>query len=142
MKVYSISKWAFYGISLLIFSLPVSRHWKLFTDGQKAEGKVIAYNRVLHENLTGEVTLEYASEIHFSVEDSICKAYGPFNYEFKSGRIVKVLYDPRDPSNHSILTFSGFYLNNYSIIPLLLMVLWTAFYLSFNTYSKRKKKQK
>ena len=39
MKVYSISKWAFYGICLLILFLPVSRHWRLLLGGATARGE-------------------------------------------------------------------------------------------------------
>ena len=140
MKVYSISKWAFYGISVLILILPVSRQWKLLVDGEKSTGIVIAYNRLLHENRNGDVTIEYASEIHFQVEGKSVKAYGPMNLEYTPGRTLKVMYDPEDPSSNCVLTFSGFYLNNYSVLPLILLVLWGAFYLSFNHYIKPSKK--
>ncbi len=139
MKVYSISKWAFYGISLLILILPVSRQWKLLVAGEKSTGTVIAYNRLLHENRNGDVTIEYASEIHFQVEGKSVKAYGPMNLEYTPGRTLNVMYDPEDPSNNCLLTFSSLYLNNYSVLPLILLTLWGAFYLSFNNYSKRKK---
>ncbi len=137
MKVYSISKWAFYGICILILALPVSRHWRLLTDGKKATGTVIAYKRLLQENFNGDVTIEYASVIEFIAGDSTCLAKGPLNYEYNPGRTVKVMYDPQDPSTNCVLTFSGFYLNNYLVLPIILLVLWAAFYLSFNNYVKR-----
>ena len=139
MKVYSISKWAFYGISLLILMLPVSRQWKLLVSGRKATGTVIAYHRMMHENFNGKLTIEYASEIQFQVEGKSAKAFGPMNLELKPGRILNVMYDPEDPSNNCLLTFSGFYLKNYSVLPLILFTLWGAFYLSFNNYKKIKR---
>ena len=137
MKVYSISKWAFYGISILILALPLSRHWKLLAGGKKASGNVIAYSRVFKEKLNGDATIEYASEIQFHAEGISYKAQGPLNYEYHSGRTVNVMYDPQDPSNNCVLTFSAFYLNNYLVLPIILMVLWAAFYLSFNKYVKQ-----
>ncbi|MEN8227673.1 MAG: hypothetical protein ABFS38_05920, partial [Bacteroidota bacterium] len=113
-----------------------SRQWRLLVDGKKASGTVIAYNRLMHENLNGEVTIEYASEIHFEVEGESHKAYGPMNLELKPGRTLNVRYDPEEPSNNCLLTFSGFYLNNYSVLPLILLILWGSFYLSFNSYNR------
>ena len=134
MKVYSISKWAFYGICVLILVLPVSRHWRLLVDGEKVSGTVIDYNRVYRENINGDVTIEYASEIQFKAEGMSYKARGPLNYEYDPGRTVNVMYDPEDPSTNCVLTFSGLYLNNYLVLPIILLVLWAAFYLSFNKY--------
>lgn len=137
MKVYSISKWTFLGISLLILVLPVSRHWRLMLKGKKAQGTVVAYNRLWQEHIGGEVTIAYASEIEFLAGEEPCRAYGPLNYEYRPGRSLRVLYDPSDPSRYCVLTFSGFYLNHYSALPMILLVLWGAFYLSFNTLTKK-----
>jgi len=138
MKVYSISKWAFRGISLLILLLPVSRHWQLLTTGDRTSGKVTEYVRRMEDP---RYPVE-ASEIEFQVDGTVHKAYGPAHYEYDQGRILTVFYDPKDPSHNCIATFSGFYLSNYTILPLILITIWYAFYLSFNNYRKRKKMPK
>jgi len=142
MKVYSISRWAFYGICLLIIVLPVSRYWELILRGRTAEGVVLKYERFLKKRRIGEDRMENASTVAFSCEGTTYTTRGPLNYEFRQGRTVKVRYDPEDPAHNCILTFSGFYLNDYSILPLFLMIVWGAFYLSFNNYHKRKSTRK
>lgn len=142
MKVYSISRWAFYGISFLILILPVSRHWDLLVRGKTATGEVRQFDRILLERRFGEDQVEMASTIEFETGGITYTTRGPQNYEYRPGRMVKVRYDPKDPRRNCILTFSGFYLHNYTILPLILMTLWGAFYLSFNNYQKKKRSQR
>ena len=49
------------------------------------------------------------------------------------------VYDQEDPALNCVATFTGFYLNYYSVIPIVLLVVWYAFYLSFNNYRKKMK---
>jgi hypothetical protein len=83
-----------------------------------------------------------ASEIEFLVDDRIHKAYGPPNYEYEQGRTLRIFYARNDPSINFVASFSGFYLSGYSILPLILITVWYAFYLSFNNYHKRMKMPK
>jgi hypothetical protein len=138
MKVYSISKWAFYLIFLLIILLPVSLQWKLLVNGSTAKGTVTNYTILAREVLKDQVIIEHASEVTFSVKDQEYHTYGPKNYEYDLGRMLKIRYNPEDPDNNCILSFTGIYLRNYTTLPLILLILWAAFYLSFNRYSKRK----
>ena len=142
VKVYSISKWAFRGICLLILLLPVSRHWQLLTTGGRATGTVTQYAARIVKDIMGERDLVLASEIEFEVDGVIHKTYGPKNYEYATGRTLKVFYMRKDPSHNCVATFSGFYLSNYTILPLILITVWYAFYLSFNNYRRRMKKPK
>jgi hypothetical protein len=139
MKMYSISKYAFYGICLLILSLPVSRHWKLIVAGDTATGKVKKYEGHLMDRRIGEDEMEMASTIEFQTGGDTLTTRGPWNYEYQPGRFVKVRYDPEDPGENCLLTFTGFYLDNYSILPLFLLTVWGAFYLSYNSYRKKKR---
>ena len=139
MKVYSISKWAFRGICLLILILPVSRHWQLLTTGSRTTGTVTQYTARIVEDIMGERNLVQASEIEFMVDGAVHKTYGPTNYEYDTGRTLKVFYMRKDPSDNCIATFSGFYMSNYTILPIILITVWFAFYLSFNNYRKRMK---
>jgi len=142
MKVYSISKWAFRAICLLILLLPVSRHWQLLTTGGRAKGTVKEFTNRIVEDIMKERDLVQASEIEFEVDGVIHKTYGPKNYEYDTGRRVTVFYMRKDPSHNCVATFSGFYLTYYSVIPIILLTVWYAFYLSFNNYRKRMKKPK
>jgi len=140
MKVFSINKWAFYGICILILALPVSRQWKLLATGKKATGTVLEFTMIVHENLGGNREIQYVSEIQFTADGHTYKTYGPDNTEYEVGRKINVMYNPRDPEQNCLLTFSSIYFNDYFILPLVLITLWLAFYLSFNSYLRRAKK--
>ena len=142
MKVYRISKLAFGGICLLILLLPVSRHWKLLTTGEKTNGIVSGYGYRMVEDITGERYPVEASEIEFEVDGILYKTYGPTSFEYNSGRTLTIFYNPKDPAKNCVATFTGFYLNNYMILPIVLITVWFAFYLSFNNYRKRMKMPK
>ncbi len=139
MKVYSINKWAFYGICVLILALPVSRHWKLLIGGEGAPGTVTGFTRYNHENRFGKVERIFASEVQFRAGDSIYTAHGPDDFQLERGRTLRVIYDPDDPTHNCLIAFSGFYLNNYAALPIILLVLWASFYLSFNSYMNKKR---
>ena len=137
MKVYRISKWAFGGICLLILLLPLSRHWKLLLKGERTRGTVTLYAR--HYEV-GKDHTRYpvkASEIEFQVEGVTYTTYGPANYQYEKGRQVPVFYNPEKPEVNCVATFSAIYLTNYLAVPIILLMVWYAFYLSFNNYQKR-----
>ena len=142
MKEYSISKWAFRGICVLIIILPVSRHWRLLTGGDHAMGTVTGFVMHAEDNLVGESEVFYASEVSFQVDGREHKAHGPANYEYKTGRKIRVFYDPGEPSQSCLFTFSAFYLDNYTVLPIILLVVWAAFYLSFNNYRRKQRFKK
>jgi len=142
MKVYSISKWTFRAICVLILILPVGRQWKLLTTGAKTRGTVTELVVRTREVLGKETETGFASEIEFLVDGRSYQAHGPLNYEFKTGRSIVVFHDREDPSNNCIATFSGFYLDNYTVLPIILLVLWAAFYLSFNNYQRKQRFKK
>lgn len=137
MKVYSISKATFAAICLLILSLPVSRHWKLLSTGGRADGEVGRYVLIARETANGRKILSHASEIWFLAGDSTMMMYGPDNYEYRQGKKVRVIYDKGDPDRNLVVTFAGFYLTNYTTLIVVLMVVWLAFYYSFNSYRKK-----
>lgn len=141
MKVYRISKWAFGGICLLILLLPVSRNWKLLIRGEHTRGTVTGYVWRMEEGADHSRYPVRASEIEFRVDGIRHIAFGPSNYEYEAGRQVPVFYHPENPELNCVGTFSGIYLSNYLALPLLLLIFWYAFYLSFNNYYKRTKKR-
>jgi hypothetical protein len=142
MKVYSISKWAFWGICLLIVILPVSRHWKLLTTGERVDGTVTGMVIRPLETRVVEPEISYVCEIVFEADDSLHRAFGPPNFEYATGRNIRVYYDPADPSRNCLFTFSGFYLESYTALPVALLMVWAAFYLSFNNYRKKQRFKK
>ena len=142
MKVYRISKWTFFGVCLLILALPVSRHWKLLIKGERATGTVTKYSERIMEDFTGETYLESASKIEFRVDGVMYTTYGPKDYEYSQGRTLPVFYNRKDPTVNCVATFTGFYLNNYAVLPVILIMVWYAFYLTYNNYRKRLKMPK
>ncbi|MFH0759832.1 MAG: DUF3592 domain-containing protein [Bacteroidota bacterium] len=140
MKIYSISRFAFWGICLLILLLPVSRHWRLLSLGGKATGTVQEYTLIVHQPGMGEKTLHYANRVSFHTGDSACATHGPLDYEMAPGRSVAVRYNPENPSDCCLLTFAAFYLHSYTTLSICLLILWGAFYLSFNYYRKSPRK--
>ena len=141
MKVYSISKWTFIGISLLILILPVSRHWQLLTTGERATGTVKEYTVRIVEDIMGKRELEAASEISFEAGGVTHTTYGPDNFEYMPERTLTIFYKPSDPTVNCVATFTWFYLKGYIVLPIVLLTVWYAFYLSFNNYRKRRKNQ-
>jgi hypothetical protein len=142
MKAYSISRWAFLGICFLILILPVSRHWKLLISGERTRGTVTAFTLRISEKRMDERDLVQASEIEFKVAGITYKTYGPDDYEYKTGRSVTIFYKRDEPEVNCVATFTGFYLNNYMVLVIVLLIIWYAFYLSFNNYRKKLKKPK
>ncbi len=139
MKVYSISKWTFWGIVLLILLLPVSRHWKLLIGGERTTGTVSKFTLYKHETYMGENVLIQVSEIYFQVGDSTIVTHGPADYELAPGRTVTIRYNPNSPSMNCIVTFGAFYLTNYTVLIIILLATWLAFATSYNRYRKKTK---
>jgi hypothetical protein len=137
MKMYRISIWAFCGICALILALPVSRHWKLLASGVRTRGVVVDYVQYVYTYSTGDRVLRNASAIWFPAGDSMLVLYGPEDMVMEPGREVTVWYDPEEPSRNCLATFSGFYLSTYTILPMVLLIIWAAFYLSYSYYWKR-----
>lgn len=138
MKLYSISKLVFWTVIILILLLPVGRHWRLLSTGVKTEGIVQDYLRHVDLDMFGEHQLTWASEINFLVGDSLYVTLGPIDHEMKKGKTIPVYYNPRDPSKNCLFNFTCLYYTNYSILPLILLVVWYAFYLSYNNYQREK----
>jgi len=141
MKFYSISKWAFRGICLLILLLPVSRHWRLLSSGERTKGTVTGYVERSDEHADERYPV-LASEIEFKVGGKTFRSYGPANFEYSEGRQLSIFYDRKEPSMNCVASFTGFYLSYYTVVPIILLTVWYAFYLSFNKYRRKKKMPK
>jgi hypothetical protein len=139
MKVYKISQAAFWTIIVLILVLPVSRHWRLLSTGERTRGTVGEYATYVHTYRHRDMELRKASEIRFSTGDSLVLVFGPDDLLMEPGREVGICYDPDKPSRFCLLTFAGFYSGSYTVLPVILLVFWLAFYHTFNRYKKRRK---
>ncbi len=139
MKLYSISKIVFFAVMAMIILLPVGRHWKLLSTGERTEGTVQSHTRHLGHNMFGEAELTWASEVYFRVGDSLHMTLGPTDLELKQGKTIPVYYKPGDPSKNCLFNFGCLYYTSYSILPLILIFVWWAFYLSYNNYHREKK---
>jgi hypothetical protein len=139
MKLYSISKLVFFGVMAMILLLPVGRHWRLLSTGEHTKGTVQNYTRHVDHDMFGEAKLIWASEVHFRMGNSTCVALGPADMEMKVGKTVPVYYKQGDPSRYCLLNLSSLYFSSYTILPLILIFVWWAFYLSYNNYHREKK---
>ena len=139
MKLYSISKQIFWVVMILITLLPLGRHWRLFSFGERSTGTVLEYSSYFGEDFYGEKEVFYASKIQFNTSDGLVEIWAPTDAELKMGREVPVFYQAKDPSKNCILNFACLYTTSYSILPLILIFVWWAFYLSYNNYHKEKK---
>lgn len=124
---------------VLILLLPLGRHWRLLSFGERVEGTVKEFNRHKSIDFFGEGQLIEASEVHFPVGDSMHVSLGPVDLALDSGKNIPVYYNLKDPSENILFNFSCLYLSSYSILPLILIFVWWAFYLSYNNYHKERK---
>jgi len=124
---------------VLILLLPMGRHWRLFSFGERVEGTVEEFTRHKSVDFFGEAKLIEASEVHFLVGDSMYITLGPVDLGLDVGKKIPVYYSSKDPSENVLFNFSCLYLSSYSIFPLILIFVWWAFYLSYNNYHKEKK---
>ena len=139
MKLYSISKLVFGSVILLIILLPVGRHWRLLSTGVKTEGTVQDFLRHVDQNMFGESLMSNASEVNFLVGDSLYVTLGPTDHEMEKGKTIAVYYNRHDPSKNCLFNITCLYYTSYSILPLILLVVWYAFYLSYNNYQREKR---
>jgi hypothetical protein len=138
MKLYSISKLVFWSVMILILLLPAGRHWRLLSTGVRTEGTVLGYTLHKHIDMFGGTQLIWASEVRFQVGDSAHLTLGPIDLELKQGKTIPVYYKSGNPSKNCLFNFSCLYYTSYAILPLILMVVWYAFYLSYNNYQREK----
>ncbi|MGM0473307.1 MAG: hypothetical protein ACQERV_04130 [Bacteroidota bacterium] len=125
----------------MILLLPVSHHRRLLAGEKKTVGMVAGFKPYSREIGEGKMALEYACEIRYNIGDTTYLTYGSRDLEYRKGRNFPVLSEPDNPSKKLVLTISAVYLNIHSGISLILLILWSAFYLfSLNRYSKRKRK--
>lgn len=125
---FKISKLQFWAVALLILLLPLSTKYKLIIKGEKTIGQVIDHKKVESIRLSGGDTY---SVIQFKADSVTVRMYGPENTIYELGDSITVYYDKENPENCMILTFAYIYTGRSAIIPLVLLLLWIAFYNAF-----------
>ena len=136
MKVYSIRKTIFWLVLALILILPVSRHWRLMVFGERTTGTVhpVSLHRKL--NFVGETELYYVNDISFIAGDSVYIMPAPTQYELEPGRKLTVFHRKKNPRDYFAFNLACLYFTPYSILLVILPIVWYAFYLSFNIYNR------
>lgn len=135
---FRISKIQFWAITLLILLLPISSKYKLILFGSKAEGTVIAHQKVAtgFSRLSGYDT--YAV-IEFKTDSVTVRMYGPENFEYKINDKLTVFYNKQNPKQCMVFNVAYLYTSSSAIIPYVILLIWIAFYLSFKEKSVVKK---
>ena len=133
-----ISRKKFLIITLLFALVPFSTHWKLFLFGKKATGIVVQHkisSPLL--NRTDKFSLiEYETQ-----KGEKILIYGPEEVEYPIGKEIGILYMESKPEKYVMLNGAGLLLTNKVILPLVALIMWIAFYLSFGQQTKSKPKK-
>ncbi len=129
-----ISKKKFLIITLLFAFIPISTHWKLFLFGKKATGIVIQHkiSSPFFNNSEKYSLIEYKTQ-----QGEKILIYGPEDVEYPVGKKIHILYLEKKPEKYVMLNGAGLLLTNKIILPLVALILWIAFYLSFGQETKR-----
>lgn len=138
MKVYSVSRQTFWLVFGLILIIPLSKNWWLMSTGETTRVTVGPFEHYTEYNRLGGHHLRGGNLMEFQAGGKTLAFYGPKNYEMREGRQVRIWYDPEDPSRHVVFTFVGLYNSGGGMLSLGLLILWGAFYLSFNNPGKQK----
>lgn len=128
--VVSVSRSVFWTVTVCLLLLPLSSRYKLLLLGVKTEGVVIPYEMADFSQL-GRNHVYSSNIIHFSANGQSVQFWGPENTHYDVGEQVWVLYLPQNPSKCVLFSFRGLFLDIYSIVPLLLLIVWLAFYFAF-----------
>lgn len=132
-----ISRRKFLIVTILFALIPLSTHWKLFLFGQKTTGTVVKPKI--------SSPLLYSTDRYSIIEFKTHEAkkiliYGPEDLEYPIGKEFKILYNKNKPQNYVILNAAGLLLTNKVILPIVALILWISFYLSFGQEAKRKQR--
>jgi hypothetical protein len=139
MTVYRISKPAFWAIFALILALPVGRHWRLLATGERTTAEILQYEHYYKGTAFGRDYEVWANRIRFPAGDSLVELHTRTDAELDPGDTYTVYYSAEDPARYCMLCFEDLYLSSYSILVFVLLMLWGAFYLSFNNYVKKQR---
>ncbi len=133
-----ISKNTFYITIVLIMLLPISKQWKLLMFGTRTTGVAVDY-KILNQRADMQYNSEYAKTtiFQYQVGNAAYRVLGPSNSVYELGEEHKIIYDKRRPSKSMIPTIAYMYSFHRIIIPMMVLLVWIAFYTSFTPPVRR-----
>ena len=129
-----LSQKYFYTVLILLFLSPIFFHLNLLTTGKKAVGTVVRYR-------PGHRYYISYPEIQYSVGDWDYTMLGPQNIRYEMNKKIIVLYEDGKPENSMLYNIEYIYVNNLSIVPAVLLIIWVAFYSAFKKIKGKKAKK-
>ncbi len=119
-------KW-FILLTCLFVLMPLSVQWRFFLFGQRTPARVVEYiedvqggSRATRYTILGY----YADKVYYETP-------GPEYVRYDKGRSIQIIYHKQHPEKCIILTPTGLLLSYKMALPLVLLLLWFAFYFSF-----------
>lgn len=113
-------------VNLLILLAPIYGNWDLISKGERCQGTVVDIKEIKQQ-----LFYETYPIINYRVGDKTYKIQGPENADYPIGKQLELVYPKDKPSAAIIYSVSGFLSQWYTILALVLLILWNAFYLSF-----------
>lgn len=122
-----ISRRMFYFVSILFLLLPFSVNWRLFVFGKQTTGFVVRVQRPI----MGMQQSDSYSIIEFYTPEKTIEVFSPENVIYPVGKKLRIFYNPENPDNNILFTFTGLFFNKKAIFPFVFFMIWMAFYSSF-----------
>lgn len=133
-----INRNTFYITIVLIMLLPISKQWKLLLFGTRTIGVAVDY-QILNQRADMQYNSSYAKTtiFQYNVGNKNYRILGPSNSVYELGEKHKIIYDKRRPSKSMIPTIAYMYSFHRIIIPMMVLLVWIAFYTSFTPPGRR-----
>ena len=113
-------------INILIILAPIYGNWDLISNGERCQGTVFEIKEIKQQ-----LFYETYPQISYKVDGKTYKIQGPENADYAIGSKLELIYPQNKPSEAIIYSISGFLSQWYTIMALVLLIMWNAFYLSF-----------
>lgn len=113
-------------INILIILAPIYGNWDLISNGERCQGTVFEIKEIKQQ-----LFYETYPQISYKVDGKTYKIQGPENADYAIGSKLELIYPQDEPSEAIIYSISGFLSQWYTIMALVLLIMWNAFYLSF-----------
>jgi len=113
-------------INLLILLAPIYGNWDLISNGKRCQGTVVDI-----KEFKQKLFYETYPQISYKVGNKTYKIEGPENADYPIGMKLELIYPQDKPSAAIIYSVSGFLSQWYTVMALVLFIMWNAFYLSF-----------
>ncbi len=136
MYYHRISLSIFILVCLLLLIGPMLQHLKYLANSEIIEGEVIDHKTIITETAFYNSASHY-SVISFNHNDKTIKFYGPQNRIYPMGKKMHIIIKSDNPSNFTLINFSGIYMTKLVPIFLALLIFWVAFFFSFRKRNKK-----